>query len=413
MHTALSPEFANTDIGKEAQSLIAKCVHCGFCNATCPTYLLLGNELDGPRGRIYLMKEMFEGQPVTPITQQHLDRCLTCRACETTCPSGVQYSQLLDLGRRVVDSKVKRPFAERTLRKGLVELVTKPTLFKQAHRMSKIASPLLPSHLRSTKATAQLANLSALPTSQHERKMAVLAGCVQPTLAPATNVSAARVLDHLGISLITVAEAGCCGAVRHHAGDKDGAKDNARNNIDAWWPLLQSKEIEAIVMTASGCGAEVQDYGRLLADDSRYAEKAAEISRLSKDISVVVHEELSKKEQTDLPQLKHPIKVAVQEPCSFQHALRDKASITQLLTQFGYETTPVANGHLCCGSAGTYSILQPAISQQLRSNKVESLMAGTPSVIATANVGCQNHIQEASPVPVQHWIELVDKAFSQ
>lgn len=411
MHTALSPEFENNEIAKEAQALISKCVHCGFCNATCPTYLLLGNELDGPRGRIYLMKEVFEGGPVTAITQQHLDRCLTCRACETTCPSGVQYSQLLDLGRRVVDSKVGRSFAEKTLRKGLVELVTKPTLFKQVHRIGKAVKPLLPAHLKAKIHTDHESTANTLPTTQHERKMVVLSGCVQPTLAPATNISAARVLDHLGISLLTVAEAGCCGAVRHHAGDKDGAKDNARNNIDAWWPLIQSQKIEAIVMTASGCGAEVQDYSRLLADDPAYAEKAVQISELCLDISVVVQQELIKTES--LPQLKQPIKVAVQEPCTFQHALRKKASISHLLTQLGYETTPVADGHLCCGSAGTYSILQPTISQQLRTNKVNNLMAGTPALIATANVGCQSHLQETSPVPVQHWIELVDKVYSQ
>lgn len=411
MHTALSPEFENTAIGKQAQDLIAKCVHCGFCNATCPTYQLLGNELDGPRGRIYLMKEVFEGGPVTRVTQEHLDRCLTCRACETTCPSGVQYSQLLDLGRRTVDSKVERPFAEKLLRKGLVELVSRPTLFKQVHRVGKMVKPFLPAQLKAKIPTEDNRQLATLPTRNHDRKMVVLSGCVQPTLTPGTNVSAARVLDQLGITLLTVAEAGCCGAVRHHAGDQEGAKDNARNNINAWWPLIQNQHIENIVMTASGCGAEVQDYGRLLADDPVYAEKAATISELSVDISVIVHQELSK--ATSLPSLKQPIKVAVQEPCTFQHALRKKASIAQLLTKLGYQTTPVADGHLCCGSAGTYSVLQPAISHQLRSNKLDNLMAASPALIATANVGCQTHLQETSQVPVQHWIELVDKVYSQ
>lgn len=411
MHTALSPEFINTEIGQEAQALIAKCVHCGFCNATCPTYQLLGNELDGPRGRIYLMKEMFEGKPVTRITQEHLDRCLTCRSCETTCPSGVQYSQLLDLGRRTIDQKIERPLTEKILRKGLVELVSKPTLFKQVYRAGKIAKPFLPKAAQAKLSALDENQLAILPTTQHARKMVVLSGCVQPTLTPATNISAARVLDHLGISLLTVAEAGCCGAVRHHAGDKDGAKDNARNNIDAWWPLIESQQIEAIVMTASGCGAEVQDYGRLLATDTNYAEKAAKVSELSLDISVIVQQELSQK--ATLPRLKQTIKVAVQEPCTFQHALRKKASIGQLLSQLGYETTPVPESYLCCGSAGTYSILQPTISKQLRAKKLTALMTGGPAIIATANVGCQSHLQETSSIPIMHWIELVDKAYSQ
>lgn len=410
MHTSLSPEFAQSPLGQQAQGLIAKCVHCGFCNATCPTYQLLGDELDGPRGRIYLMKEMFEGKPVSAITQKHLDRCLTCRACETTCPSGVQYSQLLDLGRRAIEERVERPLKDRIKRKALVEIVARPTVFKQLYRAGQTIKPVLPTALKN-KLHNDSGVLNSLPIREHARKMLVLGGCVQPTLAPTTNIAAARVLDHLEIQLITASQAGCCGAVRHHAGDKAGAQDDARKNIDAWWPYIESKQIEAIIMTASGCGAEVQDYDRLLKDDPAYAEKAEKVAQLCTDISVVIQNELGSRQ--DLPALKQSIRVAVQEPCTFQHALRKKASIASILQRLGYETTPVADSHLCCGSAGTYSILQPKISKQLRKRKLDNLMAGNPALIASANIGCQTHLQEASLIPVQHWIELVDRVYTQ
>lgn len=410
MHTSLSPEFTQSPLGQQAKELIAKCVHCGFCNATCPTYQLLGDELDGPRGRIYLMKEMFEGKPVSAITQKHLDRCLTCRACETTCPSGVQYSQLLDLGRRALEERVERPLKERIKRKALVELVARPTVFKQFYRVGRAIKPILPSTLQN-KLHTETGSLNSTVVKQHARKMLVLGGCVQPTLAPNTNLAAARVLDHLGIQLITAPEAGCCGAVRHHAGDKTGAQNDARKNIDAWWPFIESKQVEAIIMTASGCGSEVQDYGRLLNDDPSYAEKAATVADLCTDISVVIQNELA--QRNDLPTLQVAVRVAVQEPCTFQHALRKKGSITSILQKLGYETTPVADSHLCCGSAGTYSILQPKISHQLRKRKLDNLMAGSPAIIASANIGCQTHLQETSVIPVQHWIELVDRAYTQ
>lgn len=405
MHTALSPEFAHTEIGQQAKALIAKCVHCGFCNATCPTYQLLGDELDGPRGRIYLMKEMFEGKPVSRITQEHLDRCLTCRACETTCPSGVEYGQLIDLGRRVINEKIKRPASEQLKRTALIEFISRPTLFKQVYRSAQSAKPFLP---KSVQAKVQSSTPKPYSPKKHDRKMLVLQGCVQPALAPQTNIAATRVLDHLGIELITAPEAGCCGAIRQHNGELERAQQQAKQNIDAWWPYIE-QGAEKIIMTASGCGAQVQDYDKLLAEDPLYADKAKTISELCCDLSVVVYESVLASEVPNSPQA---MRVAVQEPCSYQHALRHKAPLQHLLRQLGYEVTPVAENHLCCGSAGTYSVFQPKLSAQLRERKLQHLMAHQPAVIVTANIGCQHHLQETSPIPVLHWIELVDRLFS-
>ncbi len=413
MHTSLSPEFLNTEAGQKAKDLIAKCVHCGFCNATCPTYQLLGDELDGPRGRIYLMKEVFEGKEPTRITQAHLDRCLTCRACETTCPSGVQYSRLLDIGKTVVERKVKRSRPEQFLRWAVREVVSEPERFERALSIGQRLKPILPQAIKEKLPERIGHDPIALqwPTTKRARQMLVLEGCVQPTLSPEINAAAARVLDHFGIQLVRVNSAGCCGAVRHHNNDKAGAQEQARRNIDAWWPFIDSGAVEAIVMTASGCGAEVQDYGLLLEEDPVYAAKAQRVAELSKDISVIVAQELDQV-GSDFQPRDQQITVAVQEPCTFQHALRDKVSIARLLQRFGYTPQVPENAHLCCGSAGTYSIFQPQLSKQLRANKLASLMRGAPRYIATANIGCQQHLANASEVPVMHWIELVDQALS-
>jgi len=411
MHTSLSPEFLHTKEGQKAKDLIAKCVHCGFCNATCPTYQILGDELDGPRGRIYLMKEVFEGGTPTQVTQEHLDRCLTCRACETTCPSGVQYSQLLDLGKEVVDKKVPRSRPEQLWRWAVREVVSEPNRFKHALNIGQRLRPVLPTALKEKIPPRVHHDAAALqwPVGKHERQMLVLEGCVQPSLAPEINAASARVLDRFGIQLVRVDNAGCCGAVRHHNGDKDGAKDQARRNIDAWWPFVESGAVEAIVMTASGCGAEVQDYALLLEDDPHYLEKAERIGELCTDISVVVGQELERLgnsfEVKDQQQA-----VAIQEPCTFQHALREKVSIAQLMQRFGYTPQIPQDAHLCCGSAGTYSIFQPKLSQQLRANKLDNLMRDNPSYVATANIGCKEHLAQASEIPVLHWVQLADKA---
>ncbi|MCQ9618196.1 glycolate oxidase subunit GlcF [Paenalcaligenes niemegkensis] len=412
MQTVLSEEFIGTAEGEKAKEVIANCVHCGFCNATCPTYQILGDELDGPRGRIYLMKEMFEGKPVSEITQQHLDRCLTCRACETTCPSGVKYSELVDVGRRVMERKVERPLTERVKRWGLKEMVARPAVFSRAAAVGYTLKPLLPQSLKEL-LPDRPAKGRAEPTRTHARIMLVLDGCVQPSLTPQTNSAAIRVLDALGITLKRVPRAGCCGAVRHHLNDLEGAKTDARRNIDAWWPFIQSDQAEAIVSTASGCGVQLEHYADLLADDPDYAEKAQKIAGLSLDISLILQNELLAVDARTLPQTSSPLKIAVQEPCSFQHALRNKASISALLTRFGHTPVPVRDGHLCCGSAGTYSVLQPELSEQLRTNKIEALQVSSPDMIVTANVGCYGHLAAKAPIPIKHWIEVVDDIFSE
>ncbi|HLR30368.1 MAG TPA: glycolate oxidase subunit GlcF [Paenalcaligenes sp.] len=411
MHTSLSPEFLNTEEGEKAKELISKCVHCGFCNATCPTYQLVGDELDGPRGRIYLMKEVFEGKTPTRVTQEHLDRCLTCRACETTCPSGVQYSQLLDLGKAVVDRKVERSRLDQFRRWAVREVVSEPTRFKRALSIGQRVKSLLPKALKEKLPPSEPHNTAALqwPTAKHERQMLVLEGCVQPALSPEINAAAARVLDRFGIQLVRVDNAGCCGAVRHHNDDKAGAQEQARRNIDAWWPFIDSGAVEAVVMTASGCGAEVQDYGMLLENDPAYSAKAQRVAELSKDISVIVSAELERLGR-DFEPRDQQTTVAIQEPCTFQHALRDKVSIAQLMERFGYTPQIPKDAHLCCGSAGTYSIFQPELSKQLRANKLDNLLVDGPRYVATANIGCQTHLGEASEVPVLHWIELADQA---
>ena len=411
MQTHLADFIKDTPAGIEADAILRSCVHCGFCTATCPTYQLLGDELDGPRGRIYLIKQALEGQRVTEKTQLHLDRCLTCRSCETTCPSGVQYGRLLDIGRRVVDSRVKRGVADTFARSALRNVVTRPRLFKPLVAAGRLMSPLLPRDLaRKVPPAARPAR--PLPNATHARRMLVLEGCVQPTLSPATNAAAARVLDRLGISLISAARAGCCGAVSLHLSAEGEARDFMRRNIDAWWPHVE-QGVEALVVTASGCGTMVREYGYHLAHDAAYSGKAARISALSRDVSEIVLTEHTKLASLiPHPSSLVPRRVAFHPPCSLQHGLKIRGAIEALLLSAGIELVPVKDAHLCCGSAGTYSILQPALSQRLLKNKIAALAAGEPQEIVTANIGCQSHLQSATPLPVRHWIELIDDLLS-
>lgn len=407
MDIRLADFVRHTRAGQQAEEILRKCVHCGFCTATCPTYQLLGDELDGPRGRIYLIKQMLEGNPVTEKTRLHLDRCLTCRACETTCPSGVNYSHLLDIGRQIVEQKLPRKGAEALTRTLLREVLPRPALFGPVVKLGQMLRPLLPSALADKLPPDAQGTAKAWPTSRHQRRMLVLAGCVQPSLAPNINVAMARLLDKLGISLFEEVRAGCCGALRLHLNDQDAAKDDMRRNIDAWWPHVEAG-IEAIVVTASGCGVQVRDYGHALADDAVYAEKALKISALCRDPSEVLAHHL----EPLLVLLGSPAKrgkLAFHSPCTLQHGLKIRGTIESLLLAAGYELTAVADGHLCCGSAGTYSILQPALSKQLRQNKLSALNAGLPLLIATANIGCLSHLQAGSVLPVRHWIELIDE----
>ncbi|MDQ3027800.1 MAG: glycolate oxidase subunit GlcF [Pseudomonadota bacterium] len=404
MQTQLADWIKDTPQGIEADSILRKCVHCGFCLATCPTYNLLGDELDSPRGRIYLMKQMLEGAPVTERTQLHLDRCLTCRACETTCPSGVEYGKLVDIGRDLVEQKVPRRVGDRAKRWLLAKALPSRALFGGVLALGRLLAPLLPAELRRKIPATRPAG--AWPAARHTRRMLVLAGCVQPSMAPSINAATARVLDRLGISLVEARGSVCCGAVPHHLNYQQDALAYVKANIDAWWPHVE-KGAEAIVITASGCGTMVAEYGHLLRDDAAYAAKAARISELARDVSEVVFAERAAVAEKTRGR---PVeKIAFHSPCSLQHGLKIQGVVEPILTDAGYTLAHVHDAHLCCGSAGTYSILQPELSKQLLRNKVRALESGNPAVIATANIGCLAHIQSGTPTPIRHWIELLDE----
>jgi glycolate oxidase iron-sulfur subunit len=402
VQTEILSELLSTASGREADAILRSCVHCGFCTATCPTYQLLGDELDGPRGRIYQIKLVLEGQAPTRITQLHLDRCLTCRSCETTCPSGVRYARLLDIGRHLVEERVKRPMSERLLRWALVKTVPYPSRFGPLMRIGRWVKPLLPAKLKAKLPTPEPAG--PWPEPAGRRRMLALAGCVQSVATPKTNAAAARLLARLGIDLVESPDAGCCGAAAYHLNAQGDGLDAMRRNIDAWLPEIEAG-CEAILVTASGCGAMVKEYGHALAEDPRYAERAARVAALARDPIEVLG-------QLDLSSLGAPgrgRKVAFHAPCTLQHGQQLKQVVEPVLARLGFAMTPVPDGHLCCGSAGTYSITQPALSAQLLENKVAALESGGPEMIATANIGCQIHIGGGTAIPVVHWLELLDE----
>ncbi|UVJ42045.1 glycolate oxidase subunit GlcF [Pseudomonas sp. LS1212] len=403
MKTNLSEQAKLLPRAEEAESILRSCVHCGFCTATCPTYQLLGDELDSPRGRIYLIKQVLEGQAITAKTQMHLDRCLTCRNCETTCPSGVQYHNLLDIGRAVVEEKVPRSFGQRALREGLRAVVPRPTLFKVLTKTGQAFRPLLPAALQA-KLPRQPQPAMPRPQTRYLRQVLILEGCVQPTLSPNTNAAAARVLDRLGISITAAREAGCCGAVDYHLNAQEKGLERARRNIDAWWPAIEAGA-EAIVQTASGCGAFVRDYGHLLENDPAYAAKAKRVSELAKDLVEVLRDE-----PLESLGINGDKRLAFHCPCTLQHAQKLGGAVETVLTRLGFNLTNVPDSHLCCGSAGTYSLTQPELSLKLRDNKMNALERDKPEVIVTANIGCQTHLGGAGRTPVRHWIELVEQA---
>jgi glycolate oxidase iron-sulfur subunit len=401
MQTSLPPPLLQTPQGQRADAILRKCVHCGFCTATCPTYQVLGDELDGPRGRIYLIKEMLEGAPVTEKTRSHLDRCLTCRSCESTCPSGVQYGKLVDIGREVIEHRVPRKLSERLLRSLLLAVVPHRRRFAPLLALGRLTRPLLPGRLKAAVPPSRPAG--AWPAARHSRRMLVLQGCVQPVALPSVNAAAARVLDRAGISLVATQD-GCCGAMAHHLSQSERAREQMRRNIDTWWPAIEAGA-EAVVVTASGCGAMVQDYGELLADDPAYAAKAERVSSLFRDLGQVVADAAA-----TLPlRATNAPPVAYHAPCSLQHGLKQRGIVESILARAGCQLTPVADSHLCCGSAGTYSLLQPAMSQELKQRKLTALQAGKPDVILSANVGCMLHLQSGTSTPVRHWIELLDE----
>jgi glycolate oxidase iron-sulfur subunit len=402
MQTQLADFIRGTPEGREAETILRKCVHCGFCTATCPSYQVLGDDLDSPRGRIYLMKRALEGAPVTAKTRLHLDRCLTCRACETTCPSGVRYGRLVDIGRAVVEQRTTRSPLDRLARALLAFALPRRRLFSLLIGLGRVVRPLLPGALKA-KVPQTLMPAGAWPAPRHARKMLALAGCVQPSLAPSINAAAARTLDRFGISLIEVPGAGCCGALRFHLNYQEQGRDDMRALIDAWWPLIEQGEVEAIVMTASGCGVTVKDYVHLLASDADYRDKAGRIAALAKDLSEVIPFEA-------IPEGIASGRVAFQSPCTLQHGQQIRGTVEARLARAGFEVTAVRDAHLCCGSAGTYSLLQAAIAGELRSRKLASLQETGPDCIATANIGCLSHLQSGAGVPVRHWIELLDEA---
>jgi glycolate oxidase iron-sulfur subunit len=409
MHVELHPRFASTAEGQAAKALTAACVHCGFCLSTCPTYLDKRDERDSPRGRIYLIKQLLESGAASAQTQLHLDRCLTCRNCETACPSGMQYGELLDIGRGLMEAEAPRPMAARGFRWLLRFVLTRPRLFAAALALGRIVRPILPAGLREKIPPRQSpkpasTRLYVQPhTPLHTRKMLVLEGCVQRAATPTTNAAARRVLGKLGISLVTAPKAGCCGAVNYHLAAHAAGLDDMRRNIDAWWPHIENG-VEAIVSSATGCGAMLVDYGRLLAGDPAYAEKARRVSQLTRDLAqILLHEDLH-----TLGVNSRIGKVAVHPPCTLQHALQQPTLLHDVLRRAGFDIATTTGKLLCCGSAGTYSILQSATSERLRATMLSALTRDQPALIATANVGCQLHLQAATGLPVVHWIELLD-----
>ena len=431
METHLAEWLRDTPKGQEAEAILRSCVHCGFCTATCPTYQLLGDELDGPRGRIYLIKQVMEGVAPTRETQQHLDRCLTCRNCESTCPSGVRYGHLVDIGRELVDQQVERPRAERLMRTALREGLTRRALFDPAMRVGQMVRPLLPASIQAK--VPQRRDPGVRPARVHARKVLMLDGCVQPAMVPSIDAATARVLDALGIQAVVAQRSGCCGAIRHHLGDPNGARDDARRNIDAWWPWIEGsvvsrtdggalaaargQGVEAIVINASGCGAMLKDYAHLLRDDPSYADKARRVVELACDLS----EYLATQRQAllkllaarSVPGAKGPAqRVSFHPPCTLQHGQQIRGVVEDLLAACGAQLAPFAESHLCCGSAGTYSVMQADLSTQLRDRKLGHVQAAQPQMILSANIGCITHLQSGTTLPVRHWIEWVDQVLA-
>jgi len=400
MQTFIEQSISNTSEGKEAERILRSCVHCGFCTATCPTYQLLGDELDGPRGRIYLIKSMLEGEASTNRTMQHLDRCLTCRACETTCPSGVEYGKLLDIGRNHVNKKTSRPLPQRLYRFLITQLLPYKNRFSVMLKLGQSLRFFLPVKIKSM-IPVKVKQTELNNVKGHSRKVILFSGCVQPAVAPEINQSVKKVLDVLSVSVVDIKNEQCCGALSHHLTETEQALSFMRQNIDLYWPEIE-QGIESIIVSASGCGVHIKEYGYLLREDKQYAAKAAKISAMTKDISEFVSGfEL---EKLRIKNTKH---VAFQSPCTLQHGQKLNGVTENILQRLGFTLVPITDAHLCCGSAGVYSLLEEEISAQLRGNKIENLMREGPEMILTANIGCLKHLDQESPVPVRHWIDEV------
>ena len=415
MDTQLADWIKDTPDGKTADAILRKCVHCGFCTATCPTYQILGDELDSPRGRIYLIKQVLEGKQVTRKTQQHLDRCLTCRNCETTCPSGVKYGQLIDIGRKIVDERVERPMSEKLTRESLKMLMTNRPMFNAGMVLGKAVRGILPESIKK-KVPAKRASLPFANTA-HTRKVILLKGCVQPAMMPSIDSATSVILDALGVQSMVVQESGCCGAVKFHLNDHAGGLAQMKTNIDAWYSLLANGEAEALVMNASGCGVTVREYAHHFENDAEYAAKARLVSEKTVDIGEYITRQnadglarLSVKVKAAIEQQRIPGSIAFHPPCTLQHGQQIKGVVENVLTTLGFKLTAVTDSHLCCGSAGTYSVLQPELSKELKKRKLANLMAGNPQAIASANIGCLGHLESDATVDVRHWVEWVAQA---
>ncbi len=406
MHTQLAECFAGMPEGQEAKEILGRCVHCGFCTATCPTYQLWGDELDSPRGRIYLIKQMLEGESVTEKTQRHLDRCLTCRNCETTCPSGVEYGRLVDIGRNLIEQRVARPWPQRVLHYALKTGLTSRG-FNIVFKWGQTLRWALPRRLRRIIPARQ--NPGPWPKREHSTRVILLAGCVQPAMLPNIHHATARVLDAIGVQTIVSPSAGCCGAIRFHLNDSQQALNDMRRNIDAWWPWVE-QGAQAILMNATGCGVMVKDYGYHLRHDPMYAERAARISAMTQDLCEYLPTYLTILKE----KMRHPkhASAAFHPPCTLQHGQSLSGRVEALMTVLGFHLQHPADSHLCCGSAGTYSILHPAPGRALRDRKLIALEAvgeaGSP--ILSANIGCILHLQSGTSRPVRHWIEWIDQA---
>lgn len=408
MQTNLASWIRNTPQGDEAEEILRRCVHCGFCQATCPTYQELGDELDSPRGRIYLIKQMLEGADPGESTQLHLDRCLTCRNCETTCPSGVEYGKLVDIGRAVVAARVERPLGERLLRSALRHGLNSP-LFGPAMALGRLLRPMLPEILRSKVLSAKLSRPVPTDTARHARQVIMLQGCVQPAMMPSIDEATIRVLDAVGIGTRVVPGSGCCGAINFHLDAQAQALDQMRANVDAWWPLIERGEADCIVANASGCGAMLREYAHHLRNDSAYAARAQALSEAVRDISEIL-EPYAEELGTRIGAITG--RYAFHPPCTLQHWQKLRATTEKVLRALGFQLVPFTESHLCCGSAGAYSIVQKDLSLRLRDRKLRNIEAGSPDAIVSSNMGCITHLQSGAKVPVLHWIEVVDEALS-
>jgi len=406
MQTQLADWAQDTDFGHDAEEILRRCTHCGFCLSACPTYQILGDELDSPRGRIYQMKKLLEGAEPTYVTQQHLDRCLTCHACETVCPSGVTYGALVDIGRQVISERVERPWRERMLRATLRRLLGS-RWFPALYRAGQWLRPVMPASLRAKITVARAAGPLPAAGASHARQVLMLTNCVQPAMLPSIDAATIRVLDAVGVGARYAVGSGCCGAINFHLDAQEAARDQMRANVDAWLPLLESGEVEAVIVNASGCGGMIKDYARHLKHDPAYADRAERLVTYVKDIAEFL---APMADAVQEKMRRAPGRCAFHAPCTLQHWQGLRVTTERLLQNLGFDLQVFAESQMCCGSAGTYSITEPKLSHALRDRKLKAIQETLPQTIVSSNIGCICHLQSGTDTPVRHWIESVDEA---